>query len=83
LTESLSLHRPEQWPEVLSVAQVASLLSISPSVVRRAITHKQLDGVLVGGQWRIAAPSVWPLVPASIRAHWPEGPWNEWEIEQE
>jgi excisionase family DNA binding protein len=83
LSELLSLYRPEEWPEVLSVTQVAELLSITPSVVRRAIGTKQLDGVVVGGQWRIAAPSVWPLVPASIRARWREGPWNQWEIDQE
>ena len=79
MDKSLSLYRPEEWPEVLSVAQVAHLLSVHPNVVRRTISRKELDGVLVGGQWRIAAASVWPLVPVSIRANWPEGPWNEWE----
>lgn len=78
---ALSLHRPDEWPEVLSVAQVAELLSVGRQAVVAGIERGDLSGVAIGGQYRIAAESVWPLVPAAIRAKWPEGRWRE-ETEQ-
>ena len=74
---ALSLHRPDEWPEVLSVVQVAELLSIGRQAVVAMIERGDLSGVAVGGQNRIAAESVWPLVPPAIRAKWPEGRWRE------
>jgi excisionase family DNA binding protein len=73
---ALSLHRPEEWPEVLSVSQVADLLAIGRGAVVAAIERGQLSAVAIGGQYRIAAESVWRLVPSEIRANWPEGRWR-------
>jgi excisionase family DNA binding protein len=72
----LSLHKPNEWPEVLSVAQVAQLLSIGRAAVIAAIERGELSAVAIGGQYRIAAESVWRLVPAEIRAGWPNGRWR-------
>jgi excisionase family DNA binding protein len=73
---ALSLHRPDEWPEVLSVAQVAQLLAIGRAAVIAAIERGELSAVAIGGQYRIAAESVWRLVPAEIRANWPQGRWR-------
>ncbi len=72
----LSLHRPNEWPEVLSVSQVAQLLAIGRAAVIAAIERDELSAVAIGGQYRIAAESVWRLVPEEIRAKWPEGRWR-------
>lgn len=74
---ALSLHRPDEWPEVLSVTQVSNLLSIGRSAVVAAIERGELSAIAIGGQYRIAAESVWRLVPAEIRARWPEGRWRQ------
>jgi excisionase family DNA binding protein len=74
---ALSLHRPDEWPEVLSVAQVADLLAVGRRAVIAAIERGELSAVAIGGQYRIAAESVWRLVPGEIRAKWPEGRWRE------
>jgi excisionase family DNA binding protein len=73
---ALSLHRPDEWPEVLSVSQVAQLLAIGRAAVIAAIERGELSAVAIGGQYRIAAESVWRLVPDEIRANWPEGRWQ-------
>ena len=73
---ALSLHRPDEWPEVLSVSQVAQLLAIGRPAVTAAIERGELSAVAIGGQYRIAAESVWRLVPEEIRANWPEGRWR-------
>jgi excisionase family DNA binding protein len=73
----LSLHRPDEWPEVLSVAQVAELLAVGRRAVMAAIERGELSAVAIGGQYRIAAESVWRLVPAEIRSNWPEGRWRD------
>jgi excisionase family DNA binding protein len=73
---ALSLHRPDEWPEVLSVSQVANLLALGRGAVVAAIDRGELSAVAIGGQYRIAAESVWRLVPAEIRANWPEGRWR-------
>lgn len=73
---ALSLHRPDEWPEVLSVTEVSSLLSVGRSAVVAAIERGELSAVAIGGQYRIAAESVWRLVPDEIRAGWPEGRWR-------
>ena len=75
--DGLSLHRPDEWPEVLSVTQVAGLFSVGAAAIRAAIRRGELSAVAVGGQYRIAAESVWRLVPAEIRAQWPEGRWTQ------
>jgi excisionase family DNA binding protein len=72
----LSLHRPNEWPEVLSVSQVAQLLAIGRAAVIAAIERDELSAVAIGGQYRIAAESVWRLVPEEIRANWPDGRWR-------
>ena len=61
---ALSLHRPDEWPEALSVSQVAELLAIGRAAVIAAIERGELSAVAIGGQYRIAAESVWRLVPA-------------------
>ena len=73
----LSLHRPDEWPEVLSVAQTAGLLSVGRRAVVAAIERGELSAVAIGGQYRIAAESVWRLVPDEIRGKWPEGRWRD------
>ncbi len=73
---ALSLHRPDEWPEVLSVSQVAQLLAIGRAAVIAAIERGELSAVAIGGQYRIAAESVWRLVPDEIRANWPDGRWR-------
>jgi excisionase family DNA binding protein len=73
---ALSLHRPDEWPEVLSVTQVADLLAVGRRAVTAAIERGELSAVAIGGQYRIAAESVWRLVPPEIRANWPEGRWR-------
>ena len=74
---ALSLHRPDEWPEVLTVSQVAALLNTGTHSVRNRIQSGEIDGVRVGGQYRVPAESVWSLVPPSIRAQWPEGRWRD------
>jgi len=80
---ALSLHRPDEWPDVLSVTQVSSLLSIGRSAVVAAIERGELSAVAIGGQYRIAAESVWRLVPDEIRAGWPEGRWQQGKLESD
>lgn len=72
----LSLYRPDEWPEVLTTGQVAQLLGLANSSVRGMIERGQLDAVLVGSHYRVAAESVWGMVPPVIRASWPEGRWK-------
>ena len=62
---------------MLSVTEVSNLLSIGRSAVVAAIERGELSGIAIGGQYRIAAESVWRLVPAEIRAGWPEGRWRQ------
>ena len=80
---ALSLHRPDEWPEVLSVAQVADLLSVGRRAVISAIERGDLSAIAFGGQYRIAAESVWDLVPPKIRADWPEGRWRTQDPEKD
>ena len=61
---------------MLSVSQVAQLLAIGRAAVIAAIERGELSAVAIGGQCRIAAESVWRLVPEEIRANWPEGRWR-------
>jgi excisionase family DNA binding protein len=72
----LSLHRPDEWPEVLSVSQVSQLLAIGRAAVIAAIERGELSAIAIGGQYRIAAESVWRLVPEEIRTNWPDGRWR-------
>ena len=61
---------------MLSVSQVAQLLAIGRAAVIAAIERGELSAVAIGGQYRIAAESVWRLVPDEIRANWPDGRWR-------
>ncbi len=72
----LSLYHPEDWPEVLSTAQVAALLQVNRQTVLSLLARGELKGTQIGKPWRIAAQDVWPFVPASMRAGWPDGPWR-------
>jgi len=81
--DGLSLHRPDDWPEVLSVSQVAELFSVGAAAVRAGIRRGELSAVAIGGQYRIAAESLWPLVPSEIRAQWPDGRWNKQDSKPE
>jgi excisionase family DNA binding protein len=80
---ALSLHRPDEWPEVLSVTQVAQLLAVGRAAVISAIERNELSGIAFGGQYRIAAESVWRIVPEEIRADWPEGRWRVQDPEKD
>ena len=76
----LSLYEPENWPDLLSASQVAQLLHIAHTTVGRWCEEGTIEAVQLGrsrGIWRIPREAVWPLVPPSIRAAWPEGPWKE------
>ncbi|MEA2309310.1 MAG: Helix-turn-helix domain [Thermoleophilaceae bacterium] len=73
----LSLYKPQDWPALLSTAQVADLLSVGRETIHAMLARGEINGVRVGRRWRIAADDVWPFVPASIRSQWPEGPWRE------
>jgi excisionase family DNA binding protein len=73
----LSIHKPEEWPALLTAAQVAELLSVSKGLILRMLKRDELHGVMIGNTWRLAAEAVWPFVPREIRARWPAGPWHE------
>jgi len=73
----LSLHAPEDWPEVLTTTQVAGLLAINRETVRQMIERHELPAARVGRLWRVAPEDVWPFVPPGIRARWPPGAWRE------
>jgi excisionase family DNA binding protein len=73
---ALSLHAPQDWPELLSPQDVAGLLRIATGTVARWCETGQIEAVRVGRRWRIPPEAVWPLVPPSIRAQWPAGPWR-------
>ena len=81
LEMKLSLYEPQNWPELLSASQVAQLLHIAHTTVGRWCEEGTIEGVQIGrgsrGIWRIPREAVWPLVPPSIRASWPDGPWKE------
>jgi excisionase family DNA binding protein len=72
----LSIHEPQNWPDVLSTAQVAALLAVNRQTILSLLDRGVLPGVRVGKPWRIAPEDVWPFVPPGIRARWPEGPWH-------
>ena len=73
---TLSIYRPEEWPELLSPAQVAQLVNIAPATVGRWCELGTIEAVKIGRVWRIPEHAVWPLVPESVRARWGDGPWN-------
>jgi len=73
----LSLHAPQDWPEVLSPQDVGGLLRLSPGTVVRWCESGQIEAVRVGRRWRIPPEALWSLVPPSIRAGWPDGPWKD------
>ena len=73
---ALSLHAPQEWPELLSPQDVATLMRIATGTVARWCETGQIEAVRVGRRWRIPPQAVWPLVPPSIRAQWPDGPWR-------
>jgi len=73
----LSIHRPQDWPALLSIRQVADMLNVNYQTIHSLVLREKLPGVRVGKIWRVAAEDVWPFVPPSIRAQWPDGPWRE------
>ena len=73
----LSLYEPDRWPELMSPAQVAQLVNIASTTVGRWCEQGTIEAVKIGRVWRIPQHAVWPLVPPSIRASWPDGPWKE------
>jgi excisionase family DNA binding protein len=80
LEMKLSLYEPQDWPEMLSASQVAGLLHLAHTTVGRWCEDGTIEAVKLGrvrGVWRIPREAVWPLVPPSIRASWPDGPWKE------
>ena len=75
---TLSLYEPQFWPELLTPAQVAKLVNITPGTVGRWCEDGTIEALKIGRVWRIPREAVWPLVDSpSIRARWPEGPWSE------
>lgn len=73
---ALSLHEPQHWPPLLTASQVATLLMVERHTIPAMIARGELPATKIGKQWRIAPEDVWPLIPAGIRARWPEGPWR-------
>jgi excisionase family DNA binding protein len=72
----LSIHRPQDWPAVLTSGQVAEILVLHRQTVQSMISRGELAAVKAGKLWRIAPEDVWPFVPPGIRAGWPDGPWT-------
>ena len=50
--DGLSLHRPDEWPEVLSVTQVADLFAVGPAAVRAGIRRGELSALYFFGPCR-------------------------------
>ena len=73
----LRLSRPDKWPELLSTSEVGELLRIAPNTIAGWCEKGRLECVRIGREWRIPADAVWPYVPPSIRARWPDGPWKD------
>lgn len=46
---------PDEWPALLTVAEVAQILRVAPVTVRRMILSGELPGVKIGNQWRVRA----------------------------
>jgi excisionase family DNA binding protein len=75
---ALDIHKPQDWPALLSTAQVGALLLVGRGMILRLIERGEMTGVRIGNRWRIPAEAVWPFVPKEIRARWPdEGPWRD------
>lgn len=73
----LSLYEPQVWPELLSPGEVAAMLRLAQTTVARWCEQGSIEAVRAGRVWRIPREAVWPMVPPSIRAGWPDGPWKE------
>ncbi len=73
---ALSIHKPQDWPTVLTSGQVAEILVLHRQTIQSMITRGELPAVKAGKLWRIAPEDVWPFVPPGIRARWPDGPWR-------
>lgn len=52
------------------------MLRIDPSTVTLWCQKGKLDASKIGREWRIPAEVIWPLIPETMRAQWPEGPWR-------
>ncbi len=72
----LSLYQPQEWPEVLSPGEVAQLFRMAQTTISRWCETGEIEAVKFGRAWRIPRDAVWPRVPQSIRATWPDGPWK-------
>lgn len=73
----LDVHKPEDWPAVLSTTQVARLIGVHRDTILDWCDGGKLPASKPGTRWRIAAEDVWPLVPPGIRATWSPGPWSD------
>lgn len=73
----LSLYEPQAWPELLSPGEVAGMLRLAQTTVARWCEQGTIEAVHAGRVWRIPREAVWPMVPPSIQASWPDGPWKE------
>jgi excisionase family DNA binding protein len=71
----LDIHRPEDWPAMLSTGQVARLLGVHRDTVLVWCDRGTLAAAKIGTRWRVAAEDIWPLIPPGIRATWSSGPW--------
>jgi excisionase family DNA binding protein len=59
VTEEQSTPR-RHLDELNTVEEVAAFAKVSPSTVRRAIAHGQLQALRAGSQLRITKGAVWP-----------------------
>jgi len=49
-------------PSVLTVSEVATILRVTPQTVRNMLRSGQLQGVRVGGMWRVYEDSALTLL---------------------
>lgn len=73
----LSLYQPENWPELLSPAEVAQLFRMAHTTIGRWCETGEIEAVKFGRVWRIPREALWSKVPPSIRSSWPDGPWKQ------
>ncbi len=74
---SYSIHRPENWPAVLTSGEAAAILGLNRQTIQSMIARGELPAVKAGKLWRIAPEDIWQFVPPGIRSRWPAGPWHE------
>ena len=60
----LNIHKPQDWPAVLTSGQVADILVLHRQTIQSMISRGELAAVKAGKLWRIAPEDVRPFVPA-------------------